>query len=106
MLHVYDEASLPLFSDQPQHELASFGHEFLARCCGASPADELTFELRVGDPAEHCLRLAARLQADLVALAWSQDLAGGRAAVVRTLLARSRVPVLLLPIDPVEPPRS
>lgn len=99
VLHVYDEDSLPLFTDQPQHELASFGDEFLARSCGACPADELTFELRVGDPAEHCLRLTAGREADLVALAWSRDLAGGRAAVVRTLLARAQVPVLLVPID-------
>lgn len=99
VLHVYDEDSLPLFTDQPQHELASFGREFLARCCSACAPDELTFELRVGDPAEHCLGLAAEREVDLIALAWARALSGGRAAVVRELLARSRVPVLLIPID-------
>lgn len=35
---------------------------------------------------------------DLIALGWSQELAGGGAAVVREALERSRVPVLLVPV--------
>ena len=38
-------------------------------------------------------------RAHLVALGWSQELAGGRAAVVRRMLAESPVPVLLAPAN-------
>ena len=31
VVHVDDEASIPLFSDQPQHETDAFASEFLAR---------------------------------------------------------------------------
>lgn len=104
VLHVHDPLHLPLFTDQPQHEHASFEREFLARSCSACPADELTFEWRVGDPAEHCLRLSALHDVDLVALAWSRNLSGGRGDVVRELLARSLVPVLLIPIEADDDP--
>lgn len=103
VLHVHDPLHLPLFTDQPQHELASFGREFLARSCSACPVDELTFEWRVGDPAEHSLLFSAEHEADLVALAWSQKLRDGRAAVVREVLGRSRIPVLLIPIPAGHP---
>jgi hypothetical protein len=36
--------------------------------------------------------------ADLIVLAWSQDLGPGRARVVSETLAHSHVPVLLLPV--------
>jgi hypothetical protein len=35
---------------------------------------------------------------DLVALGWSQELAEGRAPVVRGTLERSRLPILLVPV--------
>lgn len=34
----------------------------------------------------------------MIALGWAQELAEGRAAVVREALERSRVPVLLVPV--------
>jgi hypothetical protein len=36
--------------------------------------------------------------ADLIALGWAQELAGGRAPVVRAALARCHTPVLLVPV--------
>lgn len=97
VLHVLDEASLPPFEDQPQHEAASWAREFVARHCPCPP-EELQLEVRVGSPSDHVLHVAAEADVDLVALGWSQDLSEGRAAVVRETLAKSAVPVLLVPV--------
>jgi len=51
--------------------------------------------LRVGTPAEEVLRTAEKLHANLIAVAWSQHLAPGRARVVRYLLEHSHIPLLL-----------
>jgi nucleotide-binding universal stress UspA family protein len=96
VLHVYDEESLPLFSDQPQHETESWAREFLARYCPNVDLGRL--HLRVGRPGEHVVQVARETGADLIALGWAQDLSRGRAAVVRETLERSRIPVLLVPV--------
>ncbi len=95
-LHVHDEESLPLFSDQPQHELESWTREFLARYCPCP--ERVRLEVRVGVPGEHVLRVAEEIGADLIALGWAQDLSPGRAAVVREALERSEVALLLVPV--------
>jgi nucleotide-binding universal stress UspA family protein len=97
VLHVHDEDSLPAFTDQPQHETAAWGDEFLARYCPWGIAD-VRFEVRVGRPDEEVLRTAEETGADLIALGWSQALAGGRAPIVRAMLDRGRLPVLLVPV--------
>jgi nucleotide-binding universal stress UspA family protein len=97
VLHVLEEASLPLFTDQPQHEAAAWAREFLARYC-PSGADQVAFESRVGRPEELIPRAAEELAVDLVALGWSQELARGRAPVVRAVVERARIPVLLVPV--------
>jgi nucleotide-binding universal stress UspA family protein len=96
ILHVHEEDSLPLFSEQPQHETESWAHEFLARYCPTADLGRL--HLRVGRPGEHVGRVAQEVHADLIALGWAQDLASGHAAVVRETLERSRIPVLLVPV--------
>ena len=96
-LHVHERGTLPLFSDQPQHEVDAWAREFLRRHC---PNPELvTLESRVGVPGEHVLRATRGGEVDMVALGWSQHLDDGRAAVVREVLAGSPIPVLLVPID-------
>lgn len=95
VLHVHDQDSLPLFSDQPQHETESWAREFLARYCPT--VDLARLHLRVGWPGEHVVRVAHETHADMIALGWAQDLSSGRAAVVREALERSQVPVLLVP---------
>jgi nucleotide-binding universal stress UspA family protein len=96
VLHALHGASLPLFSDQPQHEPEAWGQEFLARY---SPQPErVRLETRVGVPAELVPTVAKETEADLIALAWSQNMAPGRARVVRAVLERSDVPVLLVPV--------
>ena len=95
VLHVHDQESIPLFSDQRQHELDSWADEFLRRHC---PEPELVrLETRIGAPGENVLQVAEHTSADLIALGWSQDLSPGRAAVVRAALERSPVPLLLVP---------
>jgi nucleotide-binding universal stress UspA family protein len=93
--HVHPARSLPAFGDHLPHEVQAWSEEFIARHCpGALNA---TLELRVGEPHEHVLDILRCSACDLVALGWSQDLSGGRAAVVRRMLAESPVPVLLTP---------
>jgi nucleotide-binding universal stress UspA family protein len=97
--HVQQRHSAPPFEDHRPHEADAWSDEFIARYCPS--ATDATLELRVGEPQEHVLDILRESHCDLVALGWSQDLAGGRAAVVRRLLAESPVPVLLAPANHV-----
>jgi nucleotide-binding universal stress UspA family protein len=96
VLHVHNHASLPAFSDQPQHELAAWGEEFLRRHC-PNP-DLVRLEVRVGVPGQHVLSVAKEIGADMIALGWAQELGAGRAAIVREALERSSIPLLLIPV--------
>ena len=95
-LHVLEHHALPFFNDQPQHEVDTWRREFLIR--HGEHFERLQLEVRIGSPAEHLLPVAGETEADLIALAWAQDLSAGRAAVVREALGRSDVPVLLVPV--------
>lgn len=97
VLHVRDEASLPAFTDQPQHEEQAWAQEFLARYC-PSGLRAVRLEVRVGRCEEVLPTVAEETGADLIALGWAQELAPDRAPVVRTALARVRVPVMLIPV--------
>jgi nucleotide-binding universal stress UspA family protein len=96
VLHVLDESSLPLFTDQPQHETEAWAHEFLARYC-PSGLRSVRLALRVGRPDETVLEVAEESGVDLIVLGWNQLLAPGRATIVRTVLERGRLPMLLIP---------
>jgi nucleotide-binding universal stress UspA family protein len=91
--HVLGKDTLPAFSNHLPHEARAWSEEFIARHCPSAPG--ATLELRVGDPHEHVLDILRHSGCDLVALGWRQDLARGRAAVVRRALSESPVPVLL-----------
>ena len=97
ILHVLEEDALPAFSDQPQHEWEAFGREFLARY-SPWPVEHVRLETRVGRPDRHILPVARETHCDLIALAWEQELAPGRASIVRDTLRRGRIPVLLMPV--------
>jgi nucleotide-binding universal stress UspA family protein len=98
VLHVHDEASIPLFNDQRQHETREWAREFVARYCPWGVGD-VRLETRVGRRDEEILRAAEEFEADLIALGWAQELAPGRAPVVRAVLERGHVPVLLVPVS-------
>lgn len=104
-LHVLDEASVPLFTDQPQHETEAWTREFVARYCPRG-LRSIALALRVGRPDEAILRVAEETGVDLIALTWNQRLAPGRAAIVRTVLERGRLPMLLIPTVSAEPDRE
>jgi nucleotide-binding universal stress UspA family protein len=102
--HVQQRHATPPFEDHLPHEVDAWSKEFIARYCPS--ATDATLELRVGEPHEHILEIVRQNDCDLLALGWSQDLAGGRAAVVRRMLAESPVPVLLAPANDDSDQRS
>jgi nucleotide-binding universal stress UspA family protein len=99
VLHVREEASLPSFTDQPQHEQQAGAREFLRRYCPWG-IGAVQLEIRVGRSDEIVPLVAAEKRVDLIALGWSQELAEGQAPVVRAALARGRTPVMLVPVQP------
>ncbi len=99
VLHVFDE-TVPRFWDQPVHARKSWGEAFLARYWSQP---DVRIELRVGNPGEHILDVAASEHADLIALGWACRLSPGRARTVRSTLAQVRIPVLLLPVSSRDP---
>jgi len=97
ILHVLEEDALPAFSDQPQHEWEAFGREFLTRYC-RWPLERVRLETRVGRPDQLILPVAQEMDCDLIVLAWAQELAPGRASIVRETLRRGTIPVMLVPV--------
>ena len=97
VVHVFDEASAPRFLDRPGYDVEAWAEEFLARWDSNLL---LELELRAGPPADAILNVVAEQGAELLALSWSQQLAEDRAPVVRQILARTPVPVVLVPCRP------
>lgn len=97
VLHVHTEDSLPAFTDQPQHEQQAWAREFLRRYCPWG-IGAVHLETRVGRVDELVLRAAEETRAELIILAWAQELAAGRAPVVRAVLGRGHAPVMLVPV--------
>jgi nucleotide-binding universal stress UspA family protein len=97
VVHVHDEASLPSFTDQPQHETSAWAEEFVARYWPWG-VDDVRLETRVGRADEEIIGAAADLGVDVIALGWEQELGAGRAEVVRAVLEHARIPVLLVPV--------
>jgi len=97
VLHVHSPATVPAFSNHEPHATQAWDQEFLARHL-AAPHENVKLLRHLGAPAEDVAAIAHETTADLLVLAWSQDLAPGRGQVVSETLARSRIPVLLLPV--------
>jgi nucleotide-binding universal stress UspA family protein len=93
-LHVFDAATVPRFWDRPEHDHPAWSQEFLARNV---PTAGARLEIRSGWPSDRILEVATAEGADMIALGWRRRLAPERAAVVREVLARTPVPVILLP---------
>jgi nucleotide-binding universal stress UspA family protein len=101
VLHVFDETTVPKFWDQAVHARRSWDEEFLARYCHHPDA---RLELRTGSPGAKILDVAATEHADLIALGWAQDLSPGRARTIRSAVAQSSTPILLLPVPSADAP--
>lgn len=95
VLHVFDQATVPKFWDQPVHAQESWVDEFLYRYCNQP---DIRVELRSGSPGAHTVDVAITEHADLIALGWAQNLDAGRARTVRATIAETTIPVLLLPV--------
>lgn len=96
-LHVFDENTVPAMLDHAPYGLELWTAEFLARHC--PPSRKL--HLRSGEPGADVVDVSLSQGADMIALAWSQELSPGRAYVVRRVLTLSCVPVLLYPMKSV-----
>ena len=97
VLHLHSPATVPAFSNHEPHATQAWDQEFLARHL-AAPHENVKLLRHLGAPAEDVAAIAHETTADLLVLAWSQDLAQGRGQVVSETLARSSIPVLLLPV--------
>jgi nucleotide-binding universal stress UspA family protein len=95
VVHILTEEDLPPFTDQPQHEVEAWADEFRRRYCDHP---EVRLEVRMGVPRDRILAFAEEMQADAIILAWSQRLVAERAALVRSVLEVSRIPVILVPV--------
>jgi nucleotide-binding universal stress UspA family protein len=98
VLHVYDESTLPSFTDQPQHEHDAWAREFLKRHCPWE-VGRLRLEVRMGKSEDVIPRMVRQTAVDLVAVGWGQEIGEGRAPVVRALLTHGRTPVMLVPAE-------
>jgi nucleotide-binding universal stress UspA family protein len=95
-LHIHSPATVPAFSDHEPHGTVAWEHEFLTRYIPI-PHERVKLLRRLGVPADDVIAVAHDTSAELIVLAWSQKLSAGRARVVSETLARSEVPVLLIP---------
>ena len=103
VVHVFDTRTVPRFLDRPARDLETLGREFLERYCREIGA---RFVWRTGSARGAVAELAEGDGNALVVLAWNGNLSSGHGAVVAEVLARARIPVLLLPVsarDGVDP---
>jgi nucleotide-binding universal stress UspA family protein len=97
VVHILTEQALPWFTDQPQHEVEAWVNEFRRRYCDHP---DIRLEVRTGVLRDRVLAFAEEVGADAIILAWSQRLVAERAALVRSVLEHSRIPVILVPAAP------
>jgi nucleotide-binding universal stress UspA family protein len=94
-LHVFDVATGPRFWDRPEHDHAAWSRESSWPPTPRQPGRHL--EVRSGWPSDRILEVAGTERADMIAFGWRRRLVPDRAAVVPNVLARSPVPVILVP---------
>ena len=95
-MHVFNATHAPQYWDHFYYDFPAWHERFRHDNCG-SPSVRL--EVGRGSVVAEVLRLAEVEGAGLIAVAWSQDLTPGHAAVVTELLRSTTVPVLLVPAD-------
>ena len=107
LLHVADPGAAPgepgslippLYMDHPQHEWPAWTSEFVRRFASLCLLGQVhvRFRLAFGNPAAEVLRVAKEQSADLLLLAWRGVLDEPRAAILNTLVAEARCPVMVL----------
>lgn len=104
-LHVFEADEIPSFSDHAGHETAMWEGEFLQRWLPDHHRD-VAIETRVGRAGEAVRAVVRDVGADLVVVAWKQDLSPGRADVISALLADGDIPIVMLPAGDRPEPRG
>ncbi|HYA68262.1 MAG TPA: universal stress protein [Acidimicrobiales bacterium] len=84
----------PTMVDHPEYDLPAWGEEFVRRHL---PGDHRSFEWRTGDPGSAVTDVAQQCLSDLIVLCFAGNIDVGHGAVVRDALARSPIPVIVLP---------
>ena len=102
VVHVLDASTVPRFLDRPSRDMEVYGKEFLQRYCRDAGTH---FVWRTG-PARRVLAEAAEDGRSVVILSWKGSFAAGHGGVVNDVLARTRVPVILLPVSGAAPGRA
>ena len=95
VVHTLDGIGAPLL-ERPEHDLPAWGHEFVRQHC---PGEHRSFVWRTGNPADAVIKVAEQSGNHLIVLCFSGDIEVGHGAVVREVLARSPIPVLVLPVS-------
>jgi len=95
------DGEMPSMLDYPTRDLPAWGRAFVDRYC---PGEGRLFEARTGDPGSAVIEVAEKNKSDLIVLSFKGKLERGHGWVVQEVLARSVVPVLLLPVTPATMP--
>ena len=93
VVHALDGYGAPLM-ERPEYDLPAWGRQFVRQHC---PGEHRSFEWRTGNPADAVIKVAERAESDLIVLCFGGDIEVGHGAVVREVLARTPIPVLVLP---------
>ncbi len=96
LLTFESNGEMPRMLDRPTRDLPVWGRAFVARHC---PGENRSFETRTGDPGSAVIEVTEATHSDLIVLSFKGDFGWGHGWVIREVLARSVVPVLLLPVS-------
>ncbi|HXX91880.1 MAG TPA: universal stress protein [Acidimicrobiales bacterium] len=97
-VHVVEHGTVAALGDDAPQRMEALRSELRDRYQGALGEG---LEVRTGQVAAHLTDMAASDGFDMVVVVWSQQTRGGRAAVVADLLARTAIPILLVPATSV-----
>jgi nucleotide-binding universal stress UspA family protein len=95
VVHTLDGYGAPLM-ERPEHDLPAWANSFVRQHC---PGEHRSFEWRTGNPADAVINVAEKAGSDLIVLSFGGDIEVGHGAVIREVLARSPMPVLVLPVS-------
>ena len=95
VVHTLDGYGAPLM-ERPEHDFPAWAESFVRQYC---PGEHRAFEWRTGNPADAVIKVAEKAGNDLIVLSFRGDIEIGHGAVVREVLARSPIPVLVLPLS-------
>ena len=96
LLTFQSNGEMPPMLDRPTRDLPAWGRAFVARHC---PGENRSFQARTGDPGSAVIETAEAGDSDLIVLSCKGNFGWGHGWVIREVLARSVVPVLLLPLS-------